>query len=214
MKAVQTDDEASLIALNAMLTDDLSLVEATIGDEPMTLLMMAAAYGATAATNMLLWFEADVNAVNALGRTALHYAARWAQDEIVCLLLSRGADPTVRMIGTREGVKDGKTPLMLMASRGHVSEDGEKCVKIIKHLTGTGRIDINERGPHGATAALLVCGISSNSAMGILRALLDANADLSIPNNLGITPIQLAKEAWSRKRFLELKVGILEQEVQ
>ena len=40
---------------------------------------------------------ADVNAVNALGQTALHLAGQAGEsDPVVKLLLSRGADPSIR----------------------------------------------------------------------------------------------------------------------
>lgn len=63
---------------------------------------------------LLLDAGADVNA-HKRGQTALHWAARGGQVEMVDLLLSRGADANAPMMG------DGATPLALAEKRGHGS---------------------------------------------------------------------------------------------
>ena len=55
-------------------------------------------------------FDADVNATNSHGATALFEAVRWKRTDIIDLLLENNADPNVQI---REGAGKGFTPLLV-----------------------------------------------------------------------------------------------------
>src|SRR5262245_20306422 len=78
------------------------------GTGGITPLMYAALYGDTVSARLLLDLDADPNASNDAGATAL----LWAVDdlEITRMLLERGADPNARSA-------DGRSPLVLAAAR-------------------------------------------------------------------------------------------------
>lgn len=64
-----------------------------------TALMIAAQSGRMDVVNALLALHADVNAVDVVGETALHYAARRGQDMIVDALLQAGCNPYCLSVG-------------------------------------------------------------------------------------------------------------------
>lgn len=74
-------------------------------------LHVAAALGHRPVVGILLE-DADIMAVDNLGRTALHIAAYEGHDALVRLLLEKGADP-------RATDNDGATALKLAANKGH-----------------------------------------------------------------------------------------------
>jgi ankyrin repeat protein len=78
------------------------------GSDKRTPLILAAAGRQTAAAVVLLQERANVNAQDTTGETALHWAAKTANDELVQLLVERGADVNVRG-------RSGETPLIFAA---------------------------------------------------------------------------------------------------
>lgn len=113
-----------------------------------------------------------------LGSTALHCAAMTGQDEVVSFLLSSGADVN------RRGY-DGMTALMYAANCGH-----EHVVRLLlRHLGGRG---LDERKEDGYKALCFACG-PQDSDVEIVRVLLLAGANHTIPDNEGRTPLQIAQ---------------------
>ena len=100
--------------------------DATLGtDEDTSPLMVAAGLGqvpaetrvapeeSLAAVEFVLSLGANVNRVNAVGRTALHGAAHIRSDEIVQVLVDHGAD-------VNAADQRGITPLMIAEGGGHI----------------------------------------------------------------------------------------------
>lgn len=123
----------------------VNLNQKTKDDE--TPLMFALAYGQVNAARYLLdEFKGNINEKDIYGTTLLHYAVRGGREELVQLLLDRGANRfhldnggnTLAHVAAKYGRVDlfpkfekvlncnqkngdGKTPLMLAAQRGHVA---------------------------------------------------------------------------------------------
>lgn len=90
-------------------------------------------YAKIESLDLLLAAKADVKAMDSTGQTALHFAARLAQFEMVERLIKAGAD--VRALPPRSHNYNGITPLheALMGC-----EHGEDCLHIIKSLIKAG----------------------------------------------------------------------------
>lgn len=73
--------------------------------------------------DLLLKNKANVNLLNSLGESALHYAVRLGRADLVSVLLQNGADTTVA------GSKEKKTPYHLALDEGHK----EMAARIRKH---------------------------------------------------------------------------------
>ncbi|MFQ5645341.1 MAG: ankyrin repeat domain-containing protein [bacterium] len=99
-----------------------------------TVLMKMTKKGYTRIAKILIFYDADVNAQNKLGETALILAAE-GHIKIMRVLLSKGADPNARS-------KDGTTPLMRAADKG--------SLYIVKLLLEHGA-DVNTRDHKGRT---------------------------------------------------------------
>eukprot|EP01087_Luapelamoeba_hula_P015421 TRINITY_DN4606_c0_g1_i2.p1 TRINITY_DN4606_c0_g1~~TRINITY_DN4606_c0_g1_i2.p1 ORF type:complete len:641 (+),score=107.44 TRINITY_DN4606_c0_g1_i2:360-2282(+) len=149
----------------------------------------------------------DCDAVDSLGRTPLHAAVAhnvWHPNEhidpeIVHFLLQAGAN--VNAIDYK-----GRTPLHLAAALSHH--------KIVKCLLNAKGVDVNLRDAQGNTALhlavfplSLIAGLGTSPGMdelvneeataATLSHLLAAHADISLPNNAGRTPLQVAAcEQW------------------
>ena len=72
---------------------------------------MSASGGNPRMTELLINQGADVNAPNAQGKTALHYAAGKGHEKVVSVLVQHSADTSVRY--------HDKTPLELARRAGH-----------------------------------------------------------------------------------------------
>jgi len=104
---------------------------------------------------------ADVNAPQGDGVTALHWAARHGDAEIVAALIAAGAHARG---ATRFG---GYTPLHLAAERG--------SAPIVKALIGAGAV-VDARTSTGATPLMLASAAGDTAA---IKALLDKGADVN-----------------------------------
>jgi ankyrin repeat protein len=149
---------------------------------------------------LCLEYDASLHAMNALGKTALHFAAAGAQSQAVNFLLQRGADPNSRTLDSPGHPEGNMTPLMFAAT----SRAGdEKCISTIQALLGASN-NINERGPGGATALWLAC---NNGRKQIVQALLHSGADLCICDHRGVMPSQAARESGTKRCATYLKVS-------
>ena len=91
---------------------------------------------------LFLNYAVDVNAVNSLGRTALHYAATRGSSEIMQMLLNRGTD--IRKL-------DSKNKSVLHHAMFANDDDTQTILLIIKHFGAS----INLKDVHGTTALLI-----------------------------------------------------------
>jgi ankyrin repeat protein len=137
----------------------------------------AAAANNREAVRALIERHADVNAPQADGATALHWAAHWDDLEIADLLLHAGADP-------KTANRDGATPMFLAAQNG----DGAMIEKFIQ-------AGVDPNAPvlsHGETALMMA---SRTGSLAAVKTLLDHGADPNVKDTLrGTTAAMWAAE--------------------
>jgi len=136
----------------------------------------AAMKGDKALLATLLDANADVNAPQTDGATAIQWAAYRDDQALADLLIAHGAN-------VRTPNREGATPLYLAAIRG--------SARMIDRLLKAGA-DANERGPEGETPLMLAARSGNLEAM---RVLLDHQADTNAKDKLrGTTPLMWASE--------------------
>jgi uncharacterized protein len=130
--------------------------------------------------------KADVNAPQADGATALHWAAYLNNLELADLLIAARAN-------VKAANRDGATPLSLAAINGNAAMIGK--------LLQAGA-DPNERQPHGETALMLA---SRNGNVDAIKVLLDRKADVNAKEALrGTTALMWAVEQRHPEAVAEL----------
>jgi ankyrin repeat protein len=152
-------------------------------------LMLAAALGQAAdiadtvmnhdssGVSALLAKKADVNAAQADGTTALHWAARWDDLETANLLIRAGADP-------KTANHDGATPMFLASQNGSAA--------MIELLLKAGA-DVNAPVLAHAETALMMAARSGS--VDAVRVLLDHGAEINAKDTLrGTTALMWASE--------------------
>ena len=161
-----------LLATSAHAADDSPLFEAI-------------EKGGKAEVAALLAKGADVNAKNSGGQTPLHWAAKFARQDIARLLLSNGADVNSRST-------DGRTPLYTATLWNNTN---------IVELLLTKGADINAKNEEGRTP-LHNATIQENRH--IIELLLANGADVNARNKDGETPLHVAVERlnWDLVRSL------------
>jgi len=137
------------VAALLVLTANLTAYAATAPD-----FVVAARQGDGPRAMTLAAQAADVNAAEADGTTALHWAARFNDLELASMLLDAGADPSLR---NRYGV----TPLYLAALNGSAA--------MIEQLLEAGA-DANEVGNEGETVLMTVAQTGVVAAADVLLA--------------------------------------------
>ena len=122
----------------------------------------------------------DVNVrVPYLDQTALGSAAGLSEEEMVRLLLRRGADPNI-------GNKDNLTPLQSAAHHGNIA--------IVTMLLKAGARVNTADSQYGYTA---LASATQNGHIDVVRALLEAGADPNLRLNSGWTVAELAlQKGW------------------
>jgi uncharacterized protein len=132
--------------------------------------------GDTAAVRKLVEQHADVNAPQADGGTALHWAVFHSDQELVDLLLHAGANAKVVN-------HDGSTPLWLACINGNAA--------IIAELLNAGA-DVNEHLPLGRTPLMAAARTGNVDAV---RVLLDHGAQVNAKESLrGTTALMWAAD--------------------
>jgi uncharacterized protein len=136
----------------------------------------AAMNGNTAAVRTLLAQKADVNAPQADGATALHWAAYRGDKELADMLIRAGAN-------AKAANREGATPLWLASVNG----DAPMLAALI-----AGGADPNERLPLGRTPLMLASRTGNVEAM---KVLLDHGADVNAKETArGTTPLMWAAD--------------------
>ncbi len=132
--------------------------------------------GNTAAVRTLLAQKADVNAPQADGARAIHWAAYRGDLAMADMLIAAGAN--VRLAN-----REGSTPLSLASIEGNAA--------MIERLLKAGA-DANEQGTHGETPLMLA---SRNGNAAAVKVLLDYHADIQAKEKLrGTTALMWAVE--------------------
>jgi ankyrin repeat protein len=127
-----------------------------------------------AAVRTLLKQKSDVNAPQADGATAIHWAVYHDDLEMADLLIAAGA-------AVRVANRHGATPLALACING--------SARMIERLLEAGA-DANERGPNGETALMMAARTGAADAV---SALLTAGADVNATESLrGTTALMWA----------------------
>lgn len=129
-----------------------------------------------ASLRALIAKSADVNAAQADGATALHWAAFHADKEMIDALLNAGANP-------KAANRDGATPLWLASVNGNAP--------ILESLLFAGA-NSNEKLPLGRTPLMLAARTGNLDA---IRVLLDHGANINAKEDVrGTTPIMWAAD--------------------
>jgi uncharacterized protein len=136
----------------------------------------AASRGDKAAIQKLVVQKANVNAQQADGATALHWAVFRSDKEMVDMLLKAGADPKLAN-------RDGSTPLWLASVNGDAA--------ILSLLLNAGA-DPNEKLPLGRSPLMAASRTGNLEAM---KVLLDKGANINAAETLrGTTPLMWAAD--------------------
>ena len=106
--------------------------------------------------------------------TALYYASKFGNEDVVDALLDAKAD---------QNVCDhyGKSPLMVASEEGHV--------QIVTKLLLQENTDVNKKSQSGYTALWYACNYGKED---VVNALLEANADPNICLDSGLSPLIMA----------------------
>ena len=147
------------------------------GDAP---LHLAAEEDNVAVLTLLLDSGAQIDARNASQQTALTIAIVESSREAIALLIARGASCAV---DDDEWIGKGSTPLHYVSARGRLD--------VVKQLLASadGAVKINAVDARGFSP--LHHAVRSRK-VAVVQALLDAGADASLPNSLGLSAKQLA----------------------
>lgn len=143
--------------------------------------LMAAVYqGHTDLALLLIQAGADVNAQDAIANSPFLYAGAEGMLAIVREALNHGADFTVLN-------RYGGTALIPAAEKGHLD--------VVKLLAHTPNYPINHINRLGWTALMeaVILGDGSPTQIEIVRTLLEAGADASIPDKNGISALHHAE---------------------
>jgi ankyrin repeat protein len=174
----------------------------------------AAARGDTASVLELLENGADVNELDADGRTPVMAATRGNHVDSVRALIEAGADVDIRddrldnplLYAGAEGLLDilrltidagadptltnrfGGTALIPASERGHI--------EVVRELLTRTKVDVDHVNNLGWTALLEAIVLSNGDErhQQVVQLLVDHGADVSIPDKDGVTPLQHARQ--------------------
>lgn len=158
-------------------------------DERNTPLIKATQGGHLDAARVLLEAKADPDIRGFAGKTALYWAVERGYGDVVALLLEHKADPNIK-------TDAGLTPLLEASKNGRVG--------IVKSLIASGAAVDAREGDDVLPGMLDTSGAAAMTALmfaavggheDVVRALLDAGADVTIRNNNGQTALEEAQKS-------------------
>lgn len=168
-----------------------------------TALFRAAEGGHVAVVNVLLERKADPNVRAKNGQTVLFLACLRGHNAIVKALLAGGADPDgAQNQDGRPGDKDGRTPLLFLASE----KSSKWSMEIVKILLANGA----NQDARDSTKRTPLHWAATNGHLELARSLLSGEsgrkADINAAQNRGKTALHLASEH-NRVDFVDLLLG-------
>jgi len=146
-----------------------------------TALMIATYNQDVEAAKLLIDAGADVNIQDDMLNTPFLYAGAEGYLDIVKLTIQASADPTILN-------RYGGTALIPAAEHGHV--------EVIEELLNNTTIDVNHVNRLGWTALMeaIVLNNGNPTQQTVVQLLIDHGADVNIPDNNNVTPLQHAKK--------------------
>ena len=160
-----------------------------------TAVMIATYNNDIEAVKLLVEAGADVNIQDDMKNNPLLYAGAEGFLEILKLTINAGADPTITN-------RYGGTALIPASEHGYVD--------VVKELLTNTDIDVNHVNNLGWTALMeaVILNDGNDVQQQTVQVLIDHGADVNIPDNKGITPLQHAREkGFKEMEQLLLKVG-------
>lgn len=138
------------------------------------------------AVKLLIDAGADVNIQDDLLNTPFLYAGAEGYLDILQLTIQAGADPTIVN-------RYGGSALIPAAEHGHID--------VIKELLNNTTIDVNHVNRLGWTALMEAIILNNGSPIQqtVVQLLIDYGADVNIPDNNNVTPLQHAKKQGFRE---------------
>ncbi|WP_054771823.1 ankyrin repeat domain-containing protein [Lysinibacillus pakistanensis] len=146
-----------------------------------TALMIATYNQDVEAVKLLIDAGANVNIQDDLLNTPFLYAGAEGYLDILKLTIQAGADPTIVN-------RYGGTALIPAAEHGHV--------EVIEELLNNTTIDVNHVNRLGWTALMEAIILNNGNPIQqtVVQLLIDHGADVNIPDNDNVTPLQHAKK--------------------
>jgi len=157
-----------------------------------TALMIATYNEDVEAAKLLIDAGADVNIQDDMLNTPFLYAGAEGYLDIVKLTIQASADPTILN-------RYGGTALIPAAEHGHV--------EVIEELLNNTTIDVNHVNRLGWTALMeaIVLNNGNPTQQTVVQLLIDHGADVNIPDNNNVTPLQHAK----KQGFKEIEIILI-----
>lgn len=153
-----------------------------INDKGQSLLTFASFLGRTEIVEFLISVGAEVNSSDYYGKTPLHYTCHKGFQDVLLILINCKAEVNVKD-------QDGNTPLHVASNNGH-----ENCVKALFYTTKC--MDIDCVNKYGDTPLHLA---TKWNYIGILRVLLENNANANIPNKKNQIPLNLVQNYFTER---------------
>ncbi|WP_155593837.1 ankyrin repeat domain-containing protein [Lysinibacillus cavernae] len=146
-----------------------------------TALMIATYNHDTKAAKLLIDAGADVNIQDSMQNTPFLYAGAEGLLAILKLTIQAGADPSIPN-------RYGGTALIPASEHGHI--------EVIEELLTTTNIDVDHVNHLGWTALMeaIVLNNGNPTQQTAIQLLIEHGADVNIPDNNNVTPLQHAKQ--------------------
>ncbi|WP_025118079.1 ankyrin repeat domain-containing protein [Bacillus sp. H1m] len=145
-----------------------------------TPLMIATYKNDVKTTKALIEAGADVNIQDDMKNNPFLYAGAEGYLDILKLTIDAGADPTITN-------RYGGTALIPASEQGYID--------VIKELLTRTNIDVNHVNNLGWTALMeaIVLSNGNETQQQVIRLLIEHGADVNIPDNDGVTPLEHAR---------------------
>lgn len=175
----QAVEKGELVALQNALDQKVNINAQD--SKKRTALMIATYNQDVEAVKLLIDAGANVNIQDDLLNTPFLYAGAEGYLDILKLTIQAGADPTIVN-------RYGGTALIPAAEHGHV--------EVIEELLNNTTINVNHVNHLGWTALMeaIILNNGNSIQQTVVQLLIDHGADVNIPDNDNVTPLQHAKK--------------------